>query len=222
MFGTFTSQLAFQDPTWSITRYGGTGSLWYPHVYMPMQNPGDPTGMNQFGRWHYSPWFWPPYTPTNGPVANPYAGQVHHGITEPALIPGTPNPSAPGEAFLDTPLVNGVAYPYLDVQPQAYRFRILNAADDRGFNLQLYIADNTTTTFDGRTNTEVKMVPAAYNPAYPSTWPTDDRAGGVPDPANVGPQFIQIGNEGGFLPAPVQIDSKPVNWNYNQGNFDFG
>ena len=35
------------------------------------------------------------------------------------------------EAFQDTPVVNGTAYPYMDVQPQAYRFRILNAADDR-------------------------------------------------------------------------------------------
>ena len=31
-------------------------------------------------------------------------------------------------------------YPYLDVQPKAYRFRILNAANDRMWNLQLYKA----------------------------------------------------------------------------------
>ena len=39
-----------------------------------------------------------------------------------------PNPSMPGEAFMDTPIVNGTAYPYMEVEPKAYRFRILNAA----------------------------------------------------------------------------------------------
>ena len=42
-------------------------------------------------------------------------------------MPGTPNPSTAGEAFMDTPIVNGVAYPNLTVEPRAYRFRILNA-----------------------------------------------------------------------------------------------
>ena len=147
MYGTFASQLAFQDPTWDIAKWGGAGSLWYPHVYVPMQNPGDPSGMNLIGRWHYGPWFWPPTAVTYGPIANPYApgGALYDPMYafndfEPALIPGVPNISAPGEAFMDTPVINGVAYPYLDVDPKAYRFRILNAADDRFFNLQLYEA----------------------------------------------------------------------------------
>ena len=42
---------------------------------------------------------------------------------------------------MDTPVVNGCAYPYLNVQPTAYRFRILNACNDRYLNLQLYQAD---------------------------------------------------------------------------------
>jgi FtsP/CotA-like multicopper oxidase with cupredoxin domain len=223
MYGTFASQLAFQDPTWDTARYGGTGNLWYPHVYMPMQNPGDPSGQNQFGRWQYSPWFWPPYTPTHGPVANPYYNPLDpNNPMEPKLIPGTPNPSMPGEAFMDTPVINGIAYPYLEVEPQTYRFRILNAADDRAWNLQFYVADNTTVTFDGRTDTEVKMVQASYNATYPAGWPTDGRDGGVPDPANIGPSFIQIGNEAGFLPSPTVLPTQPVDWNWNQGNFDFG
>jgi len=68
IYGTFASQLAFQDPTWSVAKWGGTGSLWYPHVYVPMQNPGDPSGMNLIGRWHYGPWFWPPTAVTYGPI----------------------------------------------------------------------------------------------------------------------------------------------------------
>ena len=167
---------------------GNNRNLWYPHVYMTMQNPGDPSGMNQFGRWQYGPWFWPPTNPINGPVANPYYNPLDpNNPMEPAMIPGVPNISAPGEAFLDTPVINGVAYPYLDVQPQAYRFRVLNAADDRAWNLQFYVADNTTTTWDGRANTEVKMVPASFNSTYPEGWPTDGRFGGVPDPTRMGP-----------------------------------
>jgi len=223
MWGTFDSQLAFQDPTWDTTKWGQPGDLWYPHVYMTMQNPYDPSGMNPFGRWHYAPWFWPPGMPTYGPVANPYYDPADpDNPMEPPIIPGTPNPSMPGEAFLDTPVINGVAYPYLDLQPRTYRFRILNAADDRFWNLQLYIADDTTVTADGRTNTEVKMVPAVQTPGFPEGWPTDGREGGVPDPATIGPSFIQIGNEAGFLPAPYVIPMQPVDWNWDQGTFDFG
>ncbi len=54
------AQMAQQDPTWQYDRWGGEGSLWVPHVYMPAQNPGDPSGMSAFGRWMYGPWFWPP------------------------------------------------------------------------------------------------------------------------------------------------------------------
>jgi len=223
MWGTFDSQLAFQDPTWDTTKWGQPGDLWYPHVYMTMQNPWDPSGMNPFGRWQYSPWFWPPFTPVHGPVANPYYNASDpNNQMEPPMIPGTPNPSMPGEAFMDTPVINGLAYPYLEVQPTAYRFRILNAADDRFWNLQLYVADNTTITPDGRTNTEVKMVPAIRTPGFPEGWPTDGREGGVPDPATIGPLFIQIGNEAGFLPAPYVIPMQPVDWNWDQGTFDFG
>jgi FtsP/CotA-like multicopper oxidase with cupredoxin domain len=192
MWGTFSSQLAFQDPTWDTTLWGGTGSLWYPHVYMTMQNPGDPSGSSMFGRWMYSPWFWPPFAPENGPIPNPYYTGPGNPM-EPYWIPGTPNPSIPGEAFMDTPVVNGAVYPYLTVQPQAYRFRLLNGADDRFWNLQWYVADPSVTTIDGRTDTEVKMVDASPNASYPEYWPTDLREGGVPDPTTRGPAWIQIG-----------------------------
>ena len=60
-----------QDPTWnsgtgprnlSTGKITGavTGDLWYPHVYMTVQNPWDLTGSNAYGRWHYGPWFNPP------------------------------------------------------------------------------------------------------------------------------------------------------------------
>ena len=49
------------DPTWNWGR--PHGSLWFPHVYMPNQNPWDLTGANAMGRWDYALWFWPPHTP---------------------------------------------------------------------------------------------------------------------------------------------------------------
>ncbi len=194
------------DPTWDTAKYGSDGALWYPHVYMPNQNPADISGANAMGRWDYGPWFWPPVTAAAGLVhgAEPVAGDPNG--TE---IPGTPNPSLVPEAFMDTPVVNGTAYPKMVVQPQAYRFRILNAANDRFWNLSWFKADST--------GTEVAMVPAAPGSAnFPATWPTDGRAGGVPDPLAAGPSFLQIGNESGFLPTPVEIVPQPVNYNYNR------
>jgi len=67
------------------------------------------------------------------------------------------------ESFLDTPLVNGTAYPYLNVTRKAFRFRILNACNDRFLNLQLYLADPASTK-------EVKMVPARPHVGYPANW----------------------------------------------------
>ncbi|NPV58709.1 MAG: hypothetical protein HPY75_03475 [Actinobacteria bacterium] len=215
-------QLAMQDPTWNKEKWGGKGNLWLPHVYMPNQNPADPGGLNAFGRWSYGPWFWPPtQNIAHGPVPNPYYDPVN-APWEPPEIPGTPNPSMAMESFMDTPVVNGTAYPYLEVSPKAYRLRILNAADDRFFNLQLYQADPDAITPDGRTGTEVRMVPAVPTPGYPEGWPTDGREGGVPDPALAGPEMIQIGNEGGFLPAPVVLPNLPVDWNTDPTTFNAG
>jgi FtsP/CotA-like multicopper oxidase with cupredoxin domain len=289
--------IAMQDPTWSWGSMPGmpmTGDLWYPHVYMPNQNPADAGGMNAFGRWHFGPWFWPPTQGiTYPPIQNPYYDPVN-APWENKEIPATPNPSMAMEAFMDTPIVNGAAYPNLTVEPRAYRFRILNAADDRFLNLQLYqastiisgitvtnggsgytdpkveikdtppgtgkgataeaIVDSVTGAITGITlltvgsnytapivtitdatgtgaaataavytgQTEVGMVPASTCAGLPAGWPTDGRGGGVPDPDTAGPSFIQIGSEGGFLPAPVELPNLPVGWNFDQTNFDFG
>ena len=45
------NQLLATDPTWDKTKWGGQGNLWFPHVYMPNQNPYDLTGSNPYGRW---------------------------------------------------------------------------------------------------------------------------------------------------------------------------
>ena len=41
------------------------------------------------------------------------------------------------EAFGEAHLVNGKIFPYLDVEPRKYRFRILNAANGRFYRLSL-------------------------------------------------------------------------------------
>jgi len=220
------------DPTWAwgtgaINPATGnptpkTGDLWYPHVYMPAQNPWDVTGVNPFGRWMYGPWFYPPTANIDfGPVPNEYyqpdPTKPNYAPWEPPMRPGTPNPSMPGEAFMDTPVVNGTAYPFLEVEAKAYRFRILNAANDRFFNLQLYVADPNVITADGRTLTEVKMVSADGTPGLPADW-----APGVPDPTLKGPEMVQIGTEGGFLPKPVVIPNQPLTWNANASAFNVG
>ncbi len=230
-----TAQLAKEDPTWDSGAYGGLGNLWFPHVYMPNQNPADPGGANAMGRWDYGPWFWPPYTGlANGPVANPNAGPS--APWENSQNPGTPNPSLVPESFMDTPVVNGTAYPVLNVDPTSYRFSILNAGNDRNLNLSLWqsAASFGTNGTNGVPNSamwtgktlnnadfgEVPMVPAvagnASTAGYTKPDQLDGRAGGVPDARAAGPSMIQIASEGGVLPAPVVLTNGPVGYNYNR------
>jgi len=71
-------------------------------------------------------------------------------------------------------LVNGLVYPYVEVQPRKYRLRVLNACNARFCNLRLFYAQGA----DFPLSTE----PAFHKP---------------------GPAFLQIGNEAGFLSAAV-------------------
>jgi len=64
--------------------------------------------------------------------------------------------------FGDVMLVNGRAWPHLDVQPRKYRFRLLNGSNTRNYTLQLGSDSDTWT-------------------------------------------FLQIGSDGGFLPAPLAL-----------------
>jgi len=246
-----TAQMAWQDPTWDYSRWGGMGNLWYHHVYMPAQNPGDPGGMSAFGRWMYGPWFWPPALDTKyGPIDNPYYNMdpatnfttplaVPCSLDDPAtwqydtdpfceppLIPGTPNISGGMEQFNDTPIVNGVAYPTVTLEPKAYRFRILNAANDRFFNFQWYVADATTASTGlnslgqviGGTEVALKASEVAAAQLDPVVFPTPDT-----NLSPAGPDWVQIGSEGGFLPAPAVIDGQQVTtWITDPTRFDVG
>lgn len=222
------AQLALQDPTWDSARWGTKGNFWYHHVYMPAQNPGDPSGMSAYGRWMYGPWFWPPAADTKyGPIPNPYydpACNLDDPATwqyntdpfcEPQQIPGTPNISVGMEQFNDTPIVNGVAYPKVTLEPKSYRLRILNAANDRFFNFQWYVADPRTGTLS---EVALKADELAAAQTDPVVFPTPDTTISLP-----GPDWIQIGTEGGFLPAPVVVDGQQVTtWITDPTRFDVG
>lgn len=242
-------------------------------------------GRWDYGAWFWPPFV----NLQNGPITNPYYDAACDTTThycEGPEIPGVPNgsmqsvlsngiaggvsdathggaitesPSGTPEAFNDTPLVNGTAYPYINVDPKKYRLRILSVGNDRMLNLSMVVAasknsDTTalgnagptasalavlcdgTTAVDPADCTEVKMVPfdanqnKAANTPFPSHWYTpqkggvtfDGRPSGVFDPKTRGPEMVQIGTEGGFLAAPVEIKNQPVNYEYNPKNILIG
>ena len=212
-----------QDPTWDTARWGSKGSFWYHHVYMPAQNPGDPSGMSAYGRWMYGPWFWPPATGTKyGPIDNPYydpACDLDKPATwqyqtdpfcEPKQIPGTPNISMGMEQFNDTPVVNGVAYPKVTVQPKAYRLRLLNAANDRFFNFQWYTADPRRGTA-GRRSPSSPMSSRPRRPTRSSrrrrSTPTTRRRAGLGADRQRGRVPARTG--GDRRPAADDVDHRP-------------
>lgn len=120
------------------------------------------------------------------------------------------------EQFNDTPVVNGVAYPTVTLDPTSYRLRFLNAANDRFFNFQWYVADPDA----GDGTTEVKLNPDELKAAQtdPNVFPTP-----VQGAATAGPDWVQIANEGGFLPSPAVIDGQqPTTWITDPTRFDVG
>lgn len=216
------------DPLWfKHVNNSRHGDLWLPHEYLPNEDPFntwyDPAtnsyGANPKGRWDYSPWMNPPAIP---------------------MVDVLPSPTVIPETYGDTMLVNGTAFPYLDLPPTAARFRVLNASNDRFLNLQLYYASTKDGVLckagavaDLSLCTEVSMIPALDYPTFfkgaavnvggvsvdsasmPPAWPTDGRAGGVPYWGHSGPDILQIGNEAGFLAQVAQWPSQPVDFDHN-------
>lgn len=191
-----------QDSRWDPDHWGKPGDLWYPHVYETNQNPATIDGWNNVGRWHYGPWFWPVFP---APLALPTGAYGDVTVTP--------------ESWMDTPLVNGTAYPTLEVDPKAYRFKILNASNDRFFTLSWFLADGNSNvpdaqaampygpSDDGRTNTDVRLVYTNTDPNAPAGWPQDGKLN--PHWIDKGPAMLQIANEGGLLPAVAKKEALP-------------
>ncbi len=154
---------------------GGAGDLWYPNLY-------EKNGVNQAnpsGRWDW------------GGDIFPSAGFLQ-----------PPNPSCVPEFFADTPVINGMAYPYVELQPRRYRFLFLNGSQARFYNLQLYFAQSNQVN-------------------NPSGGEAD-----IVNATNAGiPQFVQIANEGGFLATPVIFPNNPpmqIGFDTNPASPTFG
>lgn len=148
---TYTIPLILQDKTFKkeYDQWGRPGDLWYPTMYEANSD------SSETGRWDL--------------------GAPSDGFTSQGKPPG---PSCVPEFFADTPVINGEAYPYLQVEPRRYRVVCLNGSQARFYNLNLFYEDK-------------------FNP-------------GEPNFGKPGPAFIQIGNEGGLLPAPVVLNAPPV------------
>lgn len=212
--------IARQDAKWNTSAWGKPGDMWYPHVYEPNQiwaADGSFTS-NPAGRWDYATDTLGAYQPPAQQLLrnDPDFGNV--AFPDGSYADGTPGkgPSAVPESYMDTPLVNGVAYPVLHVQPKAYRARFLNGSNDRYWNLSLWVADGNVRSADGRSNTEIRVI---TDPSRVVDYTLADgskvhipatRPGGIPDPRMAGPNIIQFGNETGLLPKPVVHTPKPV------------
>lgn len=61
----------------------------------------------------------------------------HEPPPAPQPDPSLPNPSVVPEFFGNTILVNGKVWPYLEVEPRKYRFRILNGSNARFYRMRL-------------------------------------------------------------------------------------
>lgn len=145
-----------------------------------------PAGAKQGSLWYPHTYEGPPLAPQSLP---PTCGM---GTGRWDSQGGTPPPvSTVPEFFSDTILVNGAPYPKLPVARRRYRFRFLNGSQARFYNLQLYLGDGTA---DGITLKESPDV--------------DNNGNTILIPQNQsGPRIIQIGNEAGFLPAPVVLNN---------------
>ncbi len=103
-----------------------------------------------------------------------------------------PDPSVVPEMFGDTILVNGTAYPYLEVEARQYRFRLLNACQARFLNPRLVYATSTDRTEPSGTagpafvqfGTEGGFLPA---PVYLSGASPSAPGGPTPDQLLLGP-----------------------------------
>lgn len=83
---------------------------------------------------------------TNGQLFFPDGNPLTAGLNGP---PGNPdiNPFAIPEFFGDVILVNGKSWPYLEVEPRRYRFRLVDGSNARMYALYL-TSDNSTTVPD--------------------------------------------------------------------------
>jgi len=222
---------ASQDAKWDLNHWGQPGDFFFPHVYETNQDPNSLDGTNPVGRWDWGPWFWPVF-PAQYSLPTGNYGDVTaspEAFMDTPIVNGQPYP---------TMTVDPKAYRFRILSignDRSLNLGLYQAVDAAG---KVCDATNTAPTIapiapggagsalgtaqvagtvlgSPAACTEMKMVPAVPTPGFPATWPTDGRAGGVPDPATAGPDIVQIGSEGGLLPAPAVWKSQPVTYEQN-------
>lgn len=102
------------------------------------------------------------------------------GLNGPPMNPDV-HPYWNGEFFGDFIVVNGKTWPFLNVEPRRYRFRLLNGSNARVYDIRL---DDTTTP----------VIPPVFPPVYPA-----------------GPPIYVIGTDGGLLDTPAITSSTDLN-----------
>jgi FtsP/CotA-like multicopper oxidase with cupredoxin domain len=126
---------------------------------------------------------------TNGQLLYPDGSTDSHGnVNGLEGAPANPNlhPFAIPEFFGNVITVNGKSWPFLEVQPRRYRFRVLNGSNARFLQMQL----SQEATVNGQFTGIASLFTDTHNPPV-----------GIP-----GPPIWQIGSDGGFLNSPVNVD----------------
>ena len=102
------------------------------------------------------------------------------------LYPVSPDPESPWipELSGNAILVNGKLFPYLDVEPRKYRFRVLNASNARFYHLSLLAKASADKASDDEASDEKASSSATT--------------------------FHQIGTDQGLLPAPIPLTSLQI------------
>lgn len=228
-----------QDAKWDLNHWGQEGDLFFPHVYETNQDPNSIDGTNPVGRWDWGPWFWPVFPAQYSLPSGDYGDvtTTPESFMDTAMVNGkvyptmTVDPKSYRLRILNASndrALNLSLYQAVDAEGN-----LCNAANttpkapgsvpSSSPNGVLipgngYGPTGDLTVFPGggaslpATCTEVKMVPAVPSPGYPANWPVDGRVGGAPDPATAGPDIVQIGSEGGLLPAPAVWKSQPTTY----------
>lgn len=168
--------------------------------------------------------FWPA-NPSDLPntIWNPYAEfiigeEVDQNTLFQQVFPNG-GPTGLAEFFGDFIVVNGTVWPYLDVEPRKYRFRLLNGSDSRFYVLKLFgIDQNGNKTGDAiaflQIATDDGLLPAAIELTQLVIAP-GERAEIVVDFEAVGMgnsiRFFNFGPDSPFggLPVPLEDQANP-------------
>jgi spore coat protein A len=70
-------------------------------------------------------------------------GELFYPSSDPVLYPTAPTPTHLPEFFGDVILVNGQAWPRMNVQRRQYRFRVLNGSDSRVYDMRIRTNNGT-------------------------------------------------------------------------------